>query len=45
MAILLVKETLVDLFTDAGILAGAMAIMAKGINVIIGAFTKGRIDI
>ncbi len=45
MAILLVKEALVDLFTDAGILAGAMAIMAKGINVIIGAFTKGRIDI
>lgn len=45
MAILLIKEVLVDLFTDAGILAGAMAIMAKGINILIGAFSKGRIDI
>lgn len=45
LSVLLIKDCLVDLFIDAGILAGAMAIMAKGINIFIGAFSKGRIDI
>lgn len=45
MAILFIKDVLVDLFKDAGIVAFGMAIMAKGINVLIGAFTRGRIDV
>lgn len=45
MAILFIKDVLVDLFKDAGIVAFAMAIMAKGINVLIGAFSRGRIDV
>ena len=45
MALLVIKDVLVDLFEDAGILAFAMAIMSKGINVLIGAFTRGRIDV